>query len=1097
MKNLSFKVLIFTVLTGLLFPVQNALSQNVPATQKQEATNSKTQYSYRYHDQLIVLKPSESLIAVKAIDPGLTAFTATVGWHRDPLSDTDALRTHNLVIFRTPSADTKGTNQNQAIPLAATLAAEEAGIPAQPVFEQGDSLLIPSDEVIVAFDREFTADEAKAFLDGNAGGQGLLDLRLLRPKTYIVKLSAPENGRVFTVSSTLAALPGITYAEPNFIVVRLNEPPRPAISEPMNIKIPLGQPGFPITVADDFMPAFPEAVSDGFVPALPQMDFLTLSVGWTTLLSEGFESGAPGWTTTFATSGSVDAKPVIQSLRKHSGNDAIYMTGAGTQGVAAPGPYPNGVNNFLISPTLNLPSFEEAYVEFWFYAKYENPGSTQFWDYGRVGIADSTGLVQFLSYMAVSYTGDLTADPTTQNGWRRVLVRVPPALRKNNVAVAFRFFSDPSISAEGLYIDDVRVVGTADVDTEPLGNDKYGAREYELKNSGQIAGLGNDANDLNVPEAWAVTSVSDQVVVAVIDSGVELNHPDLNLVTGYDGDTGLLGGAPRTADDNHGQACAGNVGAIRNNGIGTIGTAPGVKIMPVYWGSTIADFAASIDLAVQHGAKVLSNSWGGSNPNSTIEAAVQGALAAGRTVLFAAGNGPVQSPWNYNTEFPCNLTATTDVICVGASSPTDEYKGASSSDGEFRWGSSYVGAGPDVVAPSSWSYTTDRQGALGYNQSEAVSGIDVDYTYDFTGTSSSTPKVAGIVALMLSKNPNLTPNQVKTILRSTARDIDAPGVDDRTGAGRVDALAAVNAVPPPNLLLTVTKTGSGSGTVTSNPIGINCGTDCSESYASGISVTLTATPSAGNTFAGWSGDCNGSTCILSMTAAKNVTATFNTIPQYLLTVTTSGLGKVTSNPAGIDCGTDCTESYVNGTSVTLTAIPSAGYTFTGWSGNCTGSSTCVLSMTAAKSVTATFNITPPLQFPLSVSISGQGTVTSNPTGINCGIDCTEDYTTGTSVTLTATPVAGYSFTGWSGACTGTTFSCVVSMTAAKNVTATFQNNKPGGIATGMAVKKVVCSNGMTGQVYSIPFNNNNWDCTSKLIVRKNDSITMTITGTAN
>ena len=611
MRNLSFKVLILTVLTGILFPVQNALSQNVPPTQKQEATDSKTQYSYRYHDQLIVLQPSESFVAVKADDPALTAFSTTNNWHKDPLSETDALRTHNFAIFRMPQVDAKGINSTQVAPLAAPLVAAQAGIPAQPVFEQGDSLLIPSDEVIVAFDREITADEAKAFLDGNAGGQGLLDLRLLRPKTYIVKLSAPENGRVFTVSSTLAALPGITYAEPNFVVVPLDGPPRPAISEPMNIKIPLGQPGFPITVADGFIPAFSEAVSDGFIPALPKMDFLTLSVGWTTLLSEGFESGTPGWKTTFDISGSVDARPVIQSLRKHSGNGAIYMTGAGTQGVAAPGPYPNGVNNFLISPTLNLPSFEEAYVEFWFYAKYENPGSTQYWDYGRVGIADSTtGQVQFLSYMAVSYTGDLTADPTTQNGWRRVLVRVPPALRKNNVTVAFKFFSDSSNSAEGLYIDDVRVVGTADVDTEPLGNDKYGAREYELKNSGQIAGLGNDANDLNVPEAWDVVSVSSSVVVAVIDSGVELNHPDLNLVTGYDGDTGLPGGAPRTADDNHGQACAGNVGAIRNNVIGTIGTAPGVKIMPVYGGSTDADTVKSIDLAVLHGAKVLSNSYG-------------------------------------------------------------------------------------------------------------------------------------------------------------------------------------------------------------------------------------------------------------------------------------------------------------------------------------------------------------------------------------------------------------------------------------------------------------------------------------------------------
>jgi subtilisin family serine protease len=238
------------------------------------------------------------------------------------------------------------------------------------------------------------------------------------------------------------------------------------------------------------------------------------------------------------------------------------------------------------------------------------------------------------------------------------------------------------------------------------------------------------------------------------------------------------------------------VGALRNNGIGTIGTAPGVKIMPIQWGTTFADVAQAIDLAVQHGAKVLSNSWGWvGSPSAVVASAIDDALRAGRTVLFAAGNGPDRSPWTYDTVFPCNLTATTDVICVGASSPTDEHKNASSSDGLFYWGSSYLGAGPDVVAPGPWSYTTDRLGALGYNENVNLTGIDVDYTHDFGGTSSSTPKVAGIAALMLSKNPSLTPGQVKSILRSTSVDIDVPGVDDRTGAGRVDALAAVGAIP--------------------------------------------------------------------------------------------------------------------------------------------------------------------------------------------------------------------------------------------------------------------------------------------------------------
>ena len=447
-------LLFFIILTWLIFPFKNALSQS--------ETDFKTQYSYRYHDQLIVLKPSESLVAVKADDPALTAFSTTNNWRKDPLSETDALRTHDFAIFRTPQADAKGINPTQVAPLAAPLAAAEAGIPAQPVFEQGDSLLIPADELIVAFDREITADEAKAFLDRNAAGQGLLDLHLLMPKTYIVKLSAPENGRVFTVSRNLAALPGITYAEPNFVVVPLYEP-RPPIFE-SKFKLPLGQKASPLAVADGFIPAFSEALSDGFIPALPQMEFLSLPVAWTTVLSEGFESGAPGWQGVPA-AGSLDVKPVIQPFRKHSGNGAIYMTGGGTQGVSAPGPYPNGVNNALITPTLNLSSFEEAYAELWFYAKYENPnpnpnpGQSPYYDLGLVFIKDyTTGKSEVLNLLFVypPYTGDMTADPTTQNGWRRALFRIPPAFRKNNVAVFFGFTSNLTNNAEGLYIVSVQ-----------------------------------------------------------------------------------------------------------------------------------------------------------------------------------------------------------------------------------------------------------------------------------------------------------------------------------------------------------------------------------------------------------------------------------------------------------------------------------------------------------------------------------------------------------------------------------------------------------------------------------------------------------------
>jgi ABC-type xylose transport system substrate-binding protein len=234
--------------------------------------------------------------------------------------------------------------------------------------------------------------------------------------------------------------------------------------------------------------------------------------------------------------------------------------------------------------------------------------------------------------------------------------------------------------------------------------------------------------------------------------------------------------------------------------------------------------------------------------------------------------------------------------------------------------------------------------------------------------------------------------------------------------------------------LTVTKAGTGTGTVSSSPAGITCGADCSQIYNYNTTVTLTATPAAGSLFSGWSGACTGTgSCVVSMTAAKSVTATF--VKAYLLTVTKAGNGTVTSSPVGINCGTDCSQYYSYNAKVTLTAKPATGSTFSGWSGACTGTGSCVVTMAAAKSVRATFTIK---TYALTVTKAGtgSGTVTSSPAGINCGTDCSQTYNHNTKVTLTARPVAGSAFTGWSGACTGTG-TCVVTMTAAKSVRATF------------------------------------------------------------
>jgi NOL1/NOP2/fmu family ribosome biogenesis protein len=228
----------------------------------------------------------------------------------------------------------------------------------------------------------------------------------------------------------------------------------------------------------------------------------------------------------------------------------------------------------------------------------------------------------------------------------------------------------------------------------------------------------------------------------------------------------------------------------------------------------------------------------------------------------------------------------------------------------------------------------------------------------------------------------------------------------------------------------------GQGTVTSNPAGINCPGDCDQQYPSGTIATLSATPVVGWAFTGWSGDCAGtvSSFPVTMDAAKACTATFTQL-SHALNVSVNGQGTVGSSPTGIACPADCTETYLSGTSVTLTAAPSGGWAFSGWSGNCTGTSpTASLTMDAVKSCTATFTQLPNS---LSVTVVGQGTVASNPAGINCPGDCGEPYPPGTLVTLTATPSAGWAFSAWSGDCTGTNPTIPVTLNTAKACTATF------------------------------------------------------------
>lgn len=236
-------------------------------------------------------------------------------------------------------------------------------------------------------------------------------------------------------------------------------------------------------------------------------------------------------------------------------------------------------------------------------------------------------------------------------------------------------------------------------------------------------------------------------------------------------------------------------------------------------------------------------------------------------------------------------------------------------------------------------------------------------------------------------------------------------------------------------LVNLSQSGTGTGSVGFSP-GTNCSTTCSQRFVSGVNVVLTATPNADSFFAGWEGACTGTgSCTLTMDGNKEATAVFMKKMSLSYGRFGSGTGTVVFTPGG-SCSGSCSQSYITGTPVTLTAEPDSDSEFSGWEDACTGTGTCSISMDGNKQITAVFVKKYSLNY--SRLGSGMGTVAVLP-GTSCGDNCSQSYRSGTEVTLTVTPGSNSVFTGWSGACSGTG-SCTVSMTEARQVGATFSRN---------------------------------------------------------
>ena len=352
-------------------------------------------------------------------------------------------------------------------------------------------------------------------------------------------------------------------------------------------------------------------------------------------------------------------------------------------------------------------------------------------------------------------------------------------------------------------------------------NDPLLPRQWTLKNTGQSGGT--PGADANVFPVWESGRHGEDVVISIVDDGVESAHPDLtNRIVpqaGYDyrdqdsqpepeGANGVdAEGKP--AADSHGTAVAGVAAASGNNGIGVAGAAYAARLVPIRLiGGNAGDdqeakaMAHRLDLV-----HISNNSWGADDDGKTItapgplmKAALDTALSQGRGGLgtifvWSAGNGGNEQD-NANNDGYANHPGT---IAVGALN-----------DLGHRADYSEPGACLIVSAPSGndksrlpGSFTTDLLGERGYNRADVESDIaEIDYTSTFNGTSSAAPLVSGVVALMLQANPKLGWRDVQEVLiRSAAMaQPENPGwftnsakirFNHEFGAGRVDASAAV------------------------------------------------------------------------------------------------------------------------------------------------------------------------------------------------------------------------------------------------------------------------------------------------------------------
>jgi subtilisin family serine protease len=313
--------------------------------------------------------------------------------------------------------------------------------------------------------------------------------------------------------------------------------------------------------------------------------------------------------------------------------------------------------------------------------------------------------------------------------------------------------------------------------------------------------------NIRAPQGWDISTGSSAVTIAIVDTGVDLGHPDLaaKIVPGFD----FVNGDPVPQDDNgHGTHVAGIAAAITNNGAGVAGVSWGARIMPVKvldasGSGTFANVAAGIVWAADHGAQVINLSLGADSASSVLEDAVNYAYSKGVILVAAAGN--------FGGEFVLYPARYPHVIAVAATDNTNDHAYFSNFGPEI-----------DVSAPGVSIYSTELGGVYGYH----------------SGTSMSTPYVSGLAAILRGlPGSSGSPDLIAKDMESTALDLGLAGPDELYGYGLIQidgAIRAALSLPAPHRPGLFHQPGAAIFTSTFTP----------SPTATGTSATPTETPAA-------------------------------------------------------------------------------------------------------------------------------------------------------------------------------------------------------------------------------------------------------------